>query len=240
MSRLSPSLVRMVGEQPTMVLSLGCTLESRGNTFKIPMSEFPFSRYSDLIDLGWDPGNGIFFNAPQVILMCSQEWESLSQKETNVTDKINQQWQKKVTTQIHLRRMIHRPEILKSLARWSSHFTQDPSAPAIQHKSWWQCPTPLKSFNGSPLPENKVKNPFWLISLHNKLSPDFNHFITLMDSVSHDTTGIACLCSTVSGVSSGKTQELGMAWQLEAGIIWKRFHSHVSRQMLAVGWDLHC
>lgn len=73
MSRLSPSLVRMVGEQPTLVLSLGCTLESRGNTFKIPLSEFPFSRYSDLIDLGWDAGNGIVFNAPQVILMCSQE-----------------------------------------------------------------------------------------------------------------------------------------------------------------------
>lgn len=73
MSYLSLSLVCRVGEQLTLVLSLGCTLESPGNPLELPMSESPFSRYSDLIDLGCDSGNGILFNAPHVILMCSQK-----------------------------------------------------------------------------------------------------------------------------------------------------------------------
>jgi hypothetical protein len=51
------------------------------------------------------------------------------------------------------------------------------------------------------------------------------------------------LCTTInaigslSGVSTGKTQGLGMTWQLGSGIIWKHYHLYV-RRLHTVSWDL--
>lgn len=83
---------------------------------------------------------------------------------------------------------------------------------------------------------------FWVV-LSWDLEVGSNHFIMFMDSVGQefgqDTAGTACLCPTMFGVSSGKTQKLGVTRQVRSGAIWIRLDSHVWQLMLPVSWHVN-